>query len=197
MQFSGYLISKDFVDNSKTSKSDFYRITISVEEGFDLSLYKMYAFEDTVVKKINALEVGCGVNVEGYISSKEYKVATKIEKVTHDHCAECNMVIDQDKDNQDCVGCLKTKQERITGVWELKSLAEMSKDGEESDTKAVKLFFRQKENALCVVAFPNAPHFKIMSELDVGDKVTVYGWRNEKRHTKVSMVKKNLKRKRV
>ena len=197
LTIEGFLMCKDFIDNSKNTKTSFFRLTVAVQEGYSVSFHKIYIFKDEVIQKMGKINIGSDVTAKGYISSNgRFKVALSIEETTHSLCPECRVIV-EDQDAQGCSGCLNPIQEKIAGVWELVDRTELAKKAGRDDTPAVKLFFKQQENMLCFVTFPNSPHFKLLSELKVEEKVILDGWRDEMRHTSVWMAKKSIKRKRA
>ena len=198
LTFKGFLICKDFIDNSKSSKNSFYRVTLAVQEGFGVSLNKIYIFKDEAMEKMEKIKIDSGITAKGYISSNgQFKVALSIEETTHSLCPECSIIVDQDQDAQGCPGCINPKQEKIERIWKLTDRVELPKKVGGDDTPPVKLFFNQQENILCFVTFPNSIHFKLLSEMKVGEKIELNGWRDEERHTTLWKLKKELKRKRV
>lgn len=197
LTFKGFLVCKEFIDNSKSPKNSFYRVTLAVQEGYAVSLHKLYIFNDEAMKKMTTININSGVTAKGYASSNDqYNVATAIEVTTHSLCPECG-IIEEYQDAQGCSGCQRPKQEKIAGTWELTDRSELPKKVGVDDTPAVKLFFKQQENLLCFVTFPNSPHFEMLSKMKAGKKIELNGWRNEKRHTTLWKLNKELKRKRV
>ena len=171
------------------------RITLVEQLGYSATFHKVYAFNEETRDKIEKIDIGSDVKVQGYVSKNNYKVMTDIQEMIHFHCPKCNITTNIDQDPQLCDGCLKPKQEKLEGKWKLNERGELPKK-EEVNEPAYRLFFKQNENSLCFVTFPNNPFYKLLSKIKLEEKVVLNGWRDDRRYSTVWMVKKDLKRKR-
>lgn len=180
----------------------FYRMEVGVQEGFRIKSEVLYLFswdyEDT-----DKLEPGMDVTASVEVTGKGYNSVKTIEEAVLFCCSNCGILTNGDTSSIQCVGCLLPENERLSGEWELTDIIEMLQ--KPNQEKPYKLYLKQDENKLCLVAFGSKPFYNEMCGVVVGDSVIIDGWRNENRHAFIwkfakinkSKALKALKRKRL
>ena len=161
-----------------------------MEIGYDVEIHKISIFNKQVIEEVADIPLGSSVSAECYLSTK-YWNATKIEVVDVTPCSTCLAPMDNSQDAQVlCVGCFNEENERLTGQWTVKTSKALIPKREEDDKKAVKLILQQEENILGYVTFPSAPFYNTLSTLKEDDIITLEGWRDKNRRSKLTLAKK-------
>ena len=178
MQFVGRLISKQALEPQPGHH--YSRIFIAQEVGYEVDITKIIIFEGNAMDQLKTIHVGSDIAVDAYRSAGVYK-AKDIQVTDLDPCPQCLAPINN---SQDCQGCKKEEQERITGLWKVKAVKPLKPE----QWTDIKLILQQGDNILGFVTFPNTPFYATLSTLKEGAEVHLTGWRNKERHTKLSNV---------
>lgn len=185
MRVIGRLVSKETVESQI---NDYCRIFVATELGYDVEIQKITIFDKKAIEQLSHISAGRDVVVDGYSSITGFRNGTNIEMINITPCSLCLAPLDDTQDAQElCQGCFHTPQENISGVWTLKMSQPLTRDDDVNPKKlAIKLILKQEENVLGYVTFPQTPFYNVLSILKEGDRVCLQGWRDEKRHTKLT-----------
>ena len=178
MQFQGRLICKEVFQPSP--ELCYTKVFIAQEIGHGLEIAKVLIFDSKPLQQLENIAVGTDICVNVFKSSGTFK-ATSISPINLYPCPQCLKPLDN---TQKCDGCDNEKQERIEGVWIVKSAKPLSP--EQSD--CIRIVLRQEDNNLGFVAFPFTPFYEILANLNELGQVCLMGWRNSQRYTKLSNV---------
>ena len=154
-------------------------ITLAVEEGYGVTIYKSCVF-DSMVAVVEEMTEGCKVNFSGVFDKKGRFSLRYIAKSSYETCNRC---LAPQNVNEQCLGCMNEPSDRIDGDWKLTHKEALTNEG---DYRCV---WVQNERVICFVVFRYSPFYKTVEEMDEDDNVTMEGWRDIHRHSTIKFMK--------
>lgn len=173
----GYFLQK--VERT-TSWCSYIRLTLAVETGYSLDIIKSNVFNDELKNKLNEIPEGSMVEFLGRTITNSDGSFFILEDIKNEYFDSCDKCLAPFPEDGQCLGCYNEPSERIVGTWEViqKTFRDLS----------LKFIFKQDENILGYVSFPNSPFHKVCEGLEETQMVNLQGWRNIHRHSKLKYI---------
>ena len=168
----GYLVNKLTVDSTFW----FYvSVQIYQEVGGDVKLIKGKVFDKNLIKRLMDIETGSKVKFEVKIierKTRKYTNIIDIEPADFLTCDQCFKPLEHEKY---CSTCETDGSERLEGLFEVMDVSE--------EEYGRRFILRQNDTLVTYLMWSSLPFYQCSSDVKVGTRVNVIGWRTPNRIT--------------